>query len=71
MVLKMSKFNLNVDITNFDYLCKEVILKIQLSFKHHRVNKYVLNLNCLSMKPETQLIQQITHENLLCIRPGD
>ena len=43
----VSKFNLNVEITDFDYLCKELILKIQLSFNHHRVNKYVLKLNCL------------------------
>lgn len=47
MVLKMSKFNLNTEITDFDYLCKEIILKIQLNFNHHGVKKYVLILNCL------------------------
>lgn len=67
----MSKFNLNVDITDFDYLCQEVILKIKVKLQATIEQQYVLNLNCLSMKPETQLIQQITHENLLCIRPGD
>lgn len=36
MVLKMSRFNLNAGITEFDYLYKEVIFKIQLNFNGHR-----------------------------------
>ena len=40
MVLKMSKFNLNAGITEFDYLYKEVIFKIQLNFNGHRTNTF-------------------------------
>lgn len=36
MALKMSRFNLNAGITEFDYLYKEVIFKIQLNFNGHR-----------------------------------